>query len=191
MEPQNVTIKLFVRDASGFAARDLIPVFHRWIQEQRLEELMIDVADYTHVHQGPGVMLICHEAHYGMDEGGGRVGLLYTQKRGATGSLADRFAHALSRTLKAAVHLEKDLEGKVVFRGDEIAMGIADRLLAPNTPATLAAVRPALEAVLEKLHGGAPFTLGQLGGPRDTFGVTVTCAGAADVATLLARLGSA
>ena len=191
MEPQNLTVKLYLADSVRLDHKALIPVFHRWIQEHRLDELMIDVADYTHVHQGPGVMLICHEAHYGLDEGGGRAGLLYSRKRGALGSLDDRFATALRKALSAARHLEteKDLAGKVAFRGDEIAIGIADRLLAPNTPATLAEVRPALERVLDRLHGGAPFTVSQVCGPKECFGVRVSCTGAADTGTLLGRLG--
>jgi len=50
-----------------------IPVFHRWIQERSLDELMVDVADYTHVPDGPGVVLVCHDAIYSLDTGGGEL----------------------------------------------------------------------------------------------------------------------
>ena len=44
---------------------------------------MIDVANYAHVPKGPGVALIGHGTDYFIDEGEGRLGLLYNRKRGA------------------------------------------------------------------------------------------------------------
>src|SRR5262245_37407014 len=105
MEPQNLTVKLYLADPNGLQAKELIPVFHHWIQEHRVDELMIDVADYTHVHHGPGVMLICHEAHYGLDQGDGRPGLLFSKKRGGAGSLEEQLTVALRKTLVACQHL--------------------------------------------------------------------------------------
>ena len=46
-------------------------VLNSWIQKQRLEELLIDVADYLHVHNGPGIMLTGHEADYSLDKRAG------------------------------------------------------------------------------------------------------------------------
>ena len=55
-------------------------MFHDWIQNQRLDELLIDVVDYRHVHDGPGVILIAHDAHYAFDTSEGRLGLLYSRR---------------------------------------------------------------------------------------------------------------
>ena len=64
MDLNKFGIKFFAQDADGFAILKLIPVYHRWIQQNALEDLLIDVADYSHVPSGPGVMLIAHEGNY-------------------------------------------------------------------------------------------------------------------------------
>ena len=70
METVKYDLKLFLQDAGQVDLADFIPVFHDWIQDQSLDELLIDVVDYRHVHDGPGVMLIAHDAHYAIDYGG-------------------------------------------------------------------------------------------------------------------------
>jgi hypothetical protein len=47
-------LKLFLDAASRFDLEECIPIFHRWIQDQALDEVLIDVADYRHVHHGRG-----------------------------------------------------------------------------------------------------------------------------------------
>jgi len=61
MQLQHVNVKLLVQNAPGANLEPLIPVFHSWIENQNGDELLIDVADYTHVPAGPGVVLIGHE----------------------------------------------------------------------------------------------------------------------------------
>jgi rhodanese-related sulfurtransferase len=43
-----------------------IAVFHRCIQRGWLEGALIDVADYRHVPQGPGVMIVGHDLDYSL-----------------------------------------------------------------------------------------------------------------------------
>ena len=66
MESVKVDLKLFLQDASRVDQEEFIPVFHDWIQNPS-GELLIDVVDYRHVHDGPGVILIAHDAHYAID----------------------------------------------------------------------------------------------------------------------------
>ena len=56
-------------------------MLHGWIRHDVLGTLLVDVADYTHVHHGPGVILVAREELYSMDESDGRLGLLYEQLR--------------------------------------------------------------------------------------------------------------
>ena len=81
MESVKYDLKLFLQDSSQVNLEAFIPVFHDWIQHQRLDELLIDVVDYRHVHDGPAVMLIAHDAHYAIDVADGRMGLLYSRRR--------------------------------------------------------------------------------------------------------------
>src|SRR5262249_16817621 len=123
-------VKVLAVDATGVAPKEFIAIFHRWIQESVLDELTIDVADYSHVHHGPGVILVSQEAHYSTDQAGGRLGLQYERKRGS-GRLGD----AVQRAFKACDQLEREpsLAKRLRFARDELIVGINDRLVAPNT----------------------------------------------------------
>ena len=121
MDTQNITFKLFAADGASAAPHDVVRAFHRWIQERALDELLIDVADYAHVHRGPGVLLVAHEAHYGFEHGSdGRLGLKYARKRGAAGTLGERIAVALRKVVRAARLLETDPALALRFRSDEL-----------------------------------------------------------------------
>ena len=44
-----------------------VPLFHNWIQEDRIpNHTMIDVANYKHIPDGPGIMLITHEGNFSL-----------------------------------------------------------------------------------------------------------------------------
>lgn len=152
-----------------------VPVFHAWIREHALEdEVMIDVADYAHVVDGPGVLLVCHEGHYVIERRGGVWALVYNRKRGGVGdAFADRVRVPLRRLARAATLLASDPTlGKLRFRTDELVLRVYDRLHAPNTDETLAGVRDGLEQVLGSVYGGA-VRLDREGQEREVFTVRV------------------
>ena len=187
---QRIALKIFLEDASAIASRDVVPVFHRWIQTQAVEGLLIDVADYAHMATGPSVLLVAHEGHYVLDRTGGRLGLQYARKQPLEGPLPDRLA-ALGRTLLHAGRLletDPSLPGPVRFGGSEIECVVNDRLLAPNRTETLTAFRPALESFLNTLSAGADWTLTREADPRARFGVLARTPRAATLDTLAARL---
>lgn len=191
MDLQHIAVKLFTRDVSAFDMASLIPIFHRWIQRTALSDLMlIDVADYTHVHEGPGVILICHEGHFAMDEGEGRLGLLYSNKRLATGDVQQRFRTAVQRTLSAAklLEAEPELGGKIAFATNELLFRVDDRLLAPNTTETYQRLKPDMERVLVGTYDGEAVDLRHIEDPRTSFTVKATTSTSPDLETLLARL---
>ncbi|MEJ7733086.1 MAG: hypothetical protein WKG00_28305 [Polyangiaceae bacterium] len=192
MDTQNVTFKLFVADSASAAPHDVTRAFHRWIQERALDELLIDVADYAHVHGGPGVLLVAHEAHYGFEHGSdGRLGLKYARKRGAAGSLGERIGVALKKVVRAARLLETDPALALRFRSDELRFSIEDRLRAPNDEGTLATVTAALVPVLEAAFGVAPaLTQAQRHGQaaREPFAVDVRLPGALSLEDAAKRL---
>jgi hypothetical protein len=134
---QHVNVKLLLE---GTADLDpVIPIFHGWIQSRTTPELLIDVADYRHVHHGPGIVLIGHEADYSIDNTNGRLGLRYNRKAQLTGTnLAwtneAKLAQAAKAALTAAKHLQEDtrLNAKLHFNGHDIEIFINDRLIAPR-----------------------------------------------------------
>ncbi|MEX2672377.1 MAG: hypothetical protein WD294_09740 [Phycisphaeraceae bacterium] len=161
MEPNRIAVKYFV-DGSSVDASAIVPVFHRWIQEGRTADALLDVADYKHVHEGPHTLLVAHEADYVIDLAEGRPGLLYVRKRwGLSGSLRDRVAATLRHALAAAKILADDPQphSPIAFRTDEVQISFYDRLAAPNTAASFKAIKPELEALLAELYEGADLTL--------------------------------
>lgn len=137
-----------------------MPIFHGWIQRRILDGVPIDVADYAHVPDGPGVMLIGHEADRSLDMGEGRPGVLYQRKRIAEGTLEDRFASAITAADGIADELEADAAADgVAFGRDEILLRITDRRRAPNDDAALDALRRDIEGALARVRPGRPASI--------------------------------
>ena len=186
MDPQHASAKIYVDGDLTVDPARFIDVFHGWIKESSLDELLIDVADYRHVPAGPGVLLIAHEADYSMDNAGGRWGLLYNRKAPLDGTAADCFRQALSSAAMACCLLEDELagEGPLRFSRHQFDLSINDRALAPNTPETYAAVKPVLEGLLSEMLGHDDFTLSHQSDPRRLFGVAVKVAKPYDLPSL-------
>ena len=155
MESSKFSVKFFVQDASTIGEiTDLVPLFHSWIQTHALaDHLLIDVADYAHVHNGPGIVLVSEEANYSFDSTKGRPGLTYQRKQPLNGTLAERIRAVLRYTLEAAALLEQSLDGRIKFRADEVQFRIHDRLLAPNDAGTFETVRADLQQVFGETFG--------------------------------------
>ena len=187
---QRIALKIFLDDESVLEPRDVIPVFHRWIQTQAVDGLLIDVADYSHMATGPCVLLVAHEGHYILARAGGRLGLQYARRQPLDGALPDRLAALGRMLLDAGRLLEADtsLPGPVRFRGHEIECVANDRLLAPNRAETLTAFRPALDEFLAILSAGAGWTLTQEADPRARFEVLAHTPGVATLDTIAERL---
>jgi hypothetical protein len=183
-------IKLFAVDANGIDILKLIPMYHRWIQQEALDDLLIDVADYSHVPAGPGIMLIAHEGNYALDETGHERGVLYYSKHPLAGDLAERFARVASKTLKAAQLMAADAElnGELKVPGNRLQFFANDRLVAPNTDAAYAELEPALKSFLDRLYAGAPYTLARETDPKERLSVRVQAEGEVSLETLLTRL---
>lgn len=185
LESPRLAIKIPVADAAAVDLGALIPVFHRWIKDVAIaDHVLIDVADYAHVPDGPGVMVIAHEAHYGIDMGDGAPGLLYARKRGLSGSPAERVAATAKAALRACALLEGDDALTLAFDTAKAEVRVIDRLAAPNVDATFAAVEGDLASGLEAAYGQAPALTYEQGDPREAFRVQARFTEAAPAATL-------
>ena len=191
MEMQHVNVKLIVENPGDVDLEPLIPIFHKWIQDQVCDELLLDVADYRHVKEGPGVVLIGHQANYSVDNTDGRLGVRYNRKAALAGSNQDRLRQAARAALKACERLEseRNLNGRVRFNGREFEVSINDRLLAPNLEITRDAVEPDLRAFFEELLSGSDFSLSNNNGDsRRLFSVSVRASRPFGIADLLKNL---
>jgi hypothetical protein len=190
MDLHKLGIKFFATDAERIDILKFIPVYHRWIQQKALEDLLIDVADYSHVPGGPGVMLIAHEGNYALDETGHERGVVYYSKQKLTGELSERIALVARKALQAAALMRADaeLEGALKLPGDRLEFFANDRLVAPNTDEAYAEIEPALRTFLDRLYAGARYTATRETDPKERLIVRVQADAEVPLETLLARL---
>ena len=187
MDSSKLAIKFFLKDAAGTDVKAFVPVFHRWIQTHAMQEhQLIDVADYKHVPEGPGTVLVSHEANLFIDEAEHRPGLLYVRKHTLDGDLAAKIGKTIHFALLACKMLEQDeaFAGKVSFRTDNPLFRIYDRLNAPNTAETFAEVKPVLESALAKFYK-APVKLAHTPNAETVFEAKVTASSSPGVAELI------
>lgn len=176
LDIHRIGAKLFAVNPEVILPDAYIGIFHSWIQAQDLGGTPIDVADYKHVPDGPGIMLIAHEADRSLDYADGRAGVIYQRKRDLTGSLEERFVQVILAAEATAERLEgEDRADGVRFDRDELEIRLHDRRLAPNSDEGLDAVRPALEAALGRVREGRTVVLDRAeDDPRAPLTVRVT-----------------
>lgn len=151
MELSRVNVKFFL-ETWKVSPDDTFRTFNGWVSNNP-DEVLIDVADYSHIHAGPITLLVGHEANFSIDNSNHRPGLLYARKKPLEGDLPARLQSVFSSTLTACRRLERepDLAGKVKFRGEEFSLSAVDRLHTPPAEE----IRAGLDKLLEKLYGGA------------------------------------
>ena len=190
MQLQHVNVKLLVKSPEEVPLEPLIPVFHSWIENQNGDELLIDVADYTHVPAGPGVVLIGHEGNYSVDNTGNRLGVRYNRKAACDGGNQDCLTQATRAVLTACrcLEVEPRLGGKFRFNGQDIEIFINDRLVAPNNAATREAFDADFQLFSRKLFRGKEYSISYGEDPRSLFTAFVKAARPFSVAELLEAL---
>lgn len=190
MDLQKLNVKFFVADSNRVPLETFIHIFNSWIQASGGE--YYDIADYSHLHDGPGVLLIAHEANISIDETGGRRGLLYNRKQLLQGANQEKLRGVFQAALENCQRIEKEpsLQGKLRFTGSEVLFLINDRLVVPNTEETFHAVKPDLQNLGETLYGGGEFSLDHMADPRERFSVLIRTPRVFEVGALLENLGS-
>ena len=140
-----------------------------------MHHLLIAVANYAPVPDGPGVVLAAHEASYLTDQSDGEFGLLYQRKQPQAGDLPERVSASVQAVRSAAESLEEedDLKAKVQFDRRRFRFIANDRLTAPNTEASFAALKPALSQAAAEFFGHDQFTLTRQGSDKERLSVLV------------------
>jgi len=140
---ERINIRLLGTTPSVDAA---IPEFHRWIQHTVTDEMLIDVVDYRHVPDGPGVVLIGHEGDYSLNA----TGLTYSRKTKHPGSDPEKILDAYNRAADAA--------RRFGLSWSEFEVIVNDRIGTPNTDANWRILQSALSAIfaLEVTRQGEP-----------------------------------
>ena len=111
-----------------------VPLFHNWIQEDKIpNHTMVDVANYKHIPDGPGIMLIAHEGHFSLDFEDDELGLLYVRKTPLGESNSETIL-AIQQILDFAVKLIKidSKVGEKIEFSDKYQLFSNDRFELPN-----------------------------------------------------------
>jgi hypothetical protein len=186
MELQHLIVKIPVQGELAVEPGAFIDLFHRWVAEQSLPELLVDVADLRHVPAGPGVVLVGYQADYALDQMDHRWGLLYRRKDVLPGTDGDRLRQAIGAAARACQRVEQELNGQVTFSRSAIEVIVNDRLLAPNTAESLSAITPVIQAFAREVLGHDAVTIAPHDADRRRrFGVTVTSSEPFELDTLV------
>ena len=154
MIPKRLSAKFFSLNQQQPNLTAYVPIFQRAIQQQTLAGMLIDVADYAHVPQGPGVILIAHELDYAVDVSRGEAGIMVTYKHVAETDLTSTILALFKHLTALVVLLQQDPTLDFPVNRQIVELSFRDRLQYPNRPETLALVGSALQAVLATVGGG-------------------------------------
>jgi hypothetical protein len=189
MEAHKINIKFYLEDGMDTDPQTWFETFNTWIPDTP-DEVLVDVADYSHVHNGPVTLLVGHDANYSIDNTDGRCGLLYDRKRPLEGSPAQQIGAALIRAVAACQRIEGEpaLRGSVRFQGGEFLLVLNDRLLAPNTHETLEAFKKHLDSVLKLLYSGSTYSIEHITDPKGRFALQVKSQAAPQMDKLMENL---
>jgi len=176
MSLERFCVKFFARPGADIDDTVFIEIFHEWIRLKKLKGVLLDVADYRHVPNGPGIMLISHEINFAMDRTDGRFGIFAQRKLGKAANHRDAVLELVAATLKFAALLENDprTAGRLSFESGVFEYESNDRLLAPNTPAAFANLLPDLQSAANVIYPGQSVSITRVeNDPRDLLTVRV------------------
>ncbi len=175
MNPHRISVKLYLDDPAALDAEAVVSPFHRYIREDSVGGIPIDVARYAHVVNGPGVLIIGHQLDYAIDYAEGRAGISVTRKRDPEGTLAEQVRDLATEAARLSLLLQReDGIGDAGRVGTgEALVTILDRYEAPNDDETLVRVEPDLRDAFEPLSECAAVEVTRVGGAREPFAARV------------------
>jgi hypothetical protein len=189
MDLQRIHIKILSDAPQELKLEPFITIFSRWRADKSHPAGWVDLADYAHVPRGAGVVLAGYHANIAFDMAGPAPGVLYVSRNGLTGDLAARIRSAFASCCELSQKLiaEKEFPRDVKLRTDSIELRFPDRLITPDTPATDAALRPAVEAVVSELFGAHSAKLARDAAGDSAYGFSIRAASAEPLDVLLRR----
>ena len=160
-----VYVKIYAPEPAVTDER-FVPIFHRWIRQRMLGSVLIDVADYTHVPDGPGVVLVGHDTAFSLDRSDGRFGLVAQGRRPFAGDATDGVVDTLQGLFAVADALERDVsEARLHLDRTRIRIEGNDRLRAPNSDEGFLRLEPIVAAAAKRVFADREIVVERL--PND------------------------
>jgi hypothetical protein len=191
MDLYRLGVKIFLNDPGTVALPDFIPVFHRWVQSQVIRgHMLLDIHNYSHIHHGPGILLVAHEGNFSADVADGRLGLIYYRKHPSEPSKEDPLVTVLEPALQACSLLEDEPSlGPLRFRTDELLVTTNDRLHAPNDEPAFRELHSVTSAALGRFMDSRNLTITRVSdSPKERLALHVRTGGSPGVKALLAKI---
>ncbi len=156
---QKFSLKFPIKNSQDVRPESFFKIFNAWIPSR--PEIFIDVADYSHVTDGPLTVLIGHYADLVLDKTENTVGFVYRQKRTTETSFEKILAKSLKQLLHYAKLIDDDasITPRVLIDKTQLEISFNDRLLAPNTAEAFKVLDPVLTKSLAGVFGGTKFTI--------------------------------
>ena len=186
MPTHKISVKLYFDQGQEIAPEIWFKIFNNWISAHDGSAVLLDVADYSHVPNGPVTLLIGHEYDISIDDTDAKRGLLYNRKQPGGDGFAQQLAAVVRATCETCRRLEAE-EG-VVFRGNDLRIILNDRLNAANTDATHEAIQGDLNALSRRLYNGAKVAVLRRTGAKQRFTLDLHAEGDWPIETLLKNL---
>src|SRR5436309_841470 len=150
--PMILLIKLCLGRPSSTSGRSsrMWPIPRVALRTGVASAFLIDVHNYSHIDEGPGILLVAHQSNFSIDMTDDRMGLRYYRKQPV---------ETLTEIIKPAVEgcrlLENDprLRDRLRFHIDEVLVVTNDRLLAPNNDETFSTFEAQLSSALNQVLG--------------------------------------
>ena len=171
MELQKLNVKFFAELPNTVPLAEFIEVFHGWIQAT--DGIYHDVADYSHMRAGPGIVLVANDANVSVDETENRRGLLFSQKSRLEGSNQEKLRAVFRSALENCRKLEEEpaLRGKLRFAANEAVVSLNDRLLGLNSEESFDELKGEVEAFAKQVYGDAEVCFERDADPRQLLNV--------------------
>ena len=141
MKPLRLTLAIKASPAADL--EPAIGLFHRFIQRSLVEGHLLDVADYRHVPNGPGVLLVGQDVDYGINAHAFTVTM---KRRGDDAAI--QFRDAVRMALGTIDAIDADGALPCQFDPTQMSVSVADRKLGTNAQVQsdlLAEIAPAVE----------------------------------------------
>jgi len=194
MSLERFCIKFFTRTGIDIEDAVFIDIFHKWIRLKKLDGVLLDVADYRHVPEGPSVMLISHEINYALDYAEGRFGLFAQRKIGGGAAHRAGLLELIRSTVALGALLEADprLDGRLKLEAGRFYYMSNDRLLAPNTAEAFNRLKPDLQAAAGLVYPDQAVTVARVANDvRDRLTIAVDSGQPLDISALVEPVGAA
>ena len=186
MPTHKISVKFYLDQGHNIEPETWFKTFNNWISAHNGADVLLDVADYSHVPNGPVTLLLGHEYDISIDDTDAKRGLLYNRKQPNGGSFAQQLSSAVRATCETCRRLET--EEAVAFRGNELRLILNDRLKTPNNENTHNAIKDDLQALLQQLYNGSEVIVERRKDTRQRFTLDIRAEGDWPIAELLENL---